>query len=74
MSLFQNPVGFEPGSWKNRQKAAALFAGTGTAPEIVNHAGQGKLKPRHPLARQALNGANQPGELCAPGQGSALQK
>ncbi|MDR0597486.1 MAG: hypothetical protein LBG14_03150, partial [Treponema sp.] len=20
MSLFQNPVGFEPGSWKNRQK------------------------------------------------------
>jgi hypothetical protein len=20
LSLFQNPVGFEPGSWKNRQK------------------------------------------------------
>jgi hypothetical protein len=30
-----------------RQKAAALFAGTGIVPEIVNYAGQGKLKPRH---------------------------
>jgi hypothetical protein len=34
-----------------RQKAAALFAGTGTAPEIVNFPGQGKLKPRQPIAQ-----------------------
>jgi hypothetical protein len=34
-----------------RQKAAALFAGTGTAPEIVNYAGQGKLKPRQPVVQ-----------------------
>jgi hypothetical protein len=33
-----------------RQKAEALFDGTGTAPEIVNYAGQGKLKPRQPVA------------------------
>jgi hypothetical protein len=33
-----------------RQKAAALFTGTGTTPEIVNYAGQGKLKPRQPVA------------------------
>jgi hypothetical protein len=32
-----------------RQKAAALFAGTGISPEIVNYSGQGKLKPRHPV-------------------------
>jgi hypothetical protein len=32
-----------------RQKAATLFAGTGAAPEIVNYAGQGKLKPRQPV-------------------------
>jgi hypothetical protein len=34
-----------------RQKAAALFAGTGTAPEIVNHAGRGKLNPRRPVTQ-----------------------
>jgi hypothetical protein len=34
-----------------RQKAAALFAGTGTTPEIVNYAGQGKLKPRQPVTQ-----------------------
>jgi hypothetical protein len=34
-----------------RQKAVALFAGTGTAPEIVNYAGQGKLKPRQPVTQ-----------------------
>jgi hypothetical protein len=34
-----------------RQKAAALFAGTGTSPEIVNYAGQGKLKPRRSLTQ-----------------------
>jgi hypothetical protein len=34
-----------------RQKAAALFAGTETAPEIVNYAGQGKLKPRQPVTQ-----------------------
>jgi hypothetical protein len=34
-----------------RQKAAALFAGTGTTPEIVNLSGQGKLKPRQPVTQ-----------------------
>jgi hypothetical protein len=34
-----------------RQKAAALFARTGTAPEIVNYAGQSKLKPRQPVTQ-----------------------
>jgi hypothetical protein len=34
-----------------RQKAASLFAGTGTVPEIVDYAGRGKLKPRRPAAQ-----------------------
>jgi hypothetical protein len=34
-----------------RQKAAALFAGTGIAPEYVNLSGQGKLKPRQPVTQ-----------------------
>jgi hypothetical protein len=33
-----------------RQKAAVLFAGSST-PEIVNYAGQGKLKPRPQATR-----------------------
>jgi hypothetical protein len=34
-----------------RRKAAALFAGTGTSPEIVSYAGRGRLKPRRPVTR-----------------------
>jgi hypothetical protein len=34
-----------------RRKAATLFAGTGTSPEIVSYAGRGKLNPRQPVTR-----------------------
>jgi hypothetical protein len=76
LSLFQNPAGFEPGSWKNRQKPGFSTKFTETVPKTevleqpqlslckgsfrVYHTQALNFRQKYP--RRRSGGARQPGE------------